>query len=334
MEQNEFVKILQKYKRGEATPEEKQLVDTWYQAMGKEDNSEHLPDESELFAQMNPVVQKHIRRGKQRHIRPWYAVGIAASLLMAVASYFILSNGFLPFHPSASKEDSQADSWKSIVNNGEVSQRITLGDGSVVLLEPRGQLKYPALFGSAKRVVYLEGQAFFEISHDATRPFFVHANEVTTKVLGTSFMIKALPGDPEITVSVRTGKVSVFTRSDSSDVQPQDNFILTPNQRIIYDRREERISRAIVEVPVPLLSDEELKRIKFEEASVSEIFKTIERVYGIDLVFDEHKFSACELTTTITEDGLYKKLDIICRAVGGEYRVEGNRIVIDGAGCK
>lgn len=333
MEQKEFIKILQKYREGKATPEEQQLIDGWYLAMGKEESNEDLPDEPELIAHIEPIIQDHIQRGKQRRMRRWYPVGIAASLLFAIASYFIVNNTFSPANWSSSREKIQYSSWKVIINNGETVQRIALADSSVVFLEPKSQLKYPVLFSNAERVVRLEGQAFFEVSHDVKRPFFVYANEVTTKVLGTSFMVKALPGDQEITVAVRTGRVSVFTKKDSADIRQQSDFILTPNQQVVYDRKEEKISRTIVAVPVPLLSDKELKK-KFEEASVSEIFKAIERMYGIDLVFDEEKLSACELSTTITDDGLYKKLEIICRAVGGEYRLDGNKIVIDGAGCK
>ncbi len=334
MEQKEFIKILQRYRQGRATPAEKRLVDAWYLAMGKEDIGEHLPDESELLAHFEPIIENHIRKRKQRHIRPWHTVGIAASLLFAIVSYFFLSNRFAPKNWTSPEKEIQSVSWNQIENNSGIIQRILLCDSSVVLLEPKSQLRYPTLFPSSERAVYLEGQAFFEVSHDAQRPFFVYANEVTTKVLGTSFMIKALPGDQEITVAVRTGRVSVFTKNESANTRQQGNIILTPNQQIVYDRAEEKISRMIVDSPLPLVSDEEIKHIKFEAASVSEIFKAIEWVYGIDLVFDEEKFSACELSTTITEDGLYKKLDIICQAVGSEYKLEGNQILIVGTGCK
>ena len=334
MDQKEFIKVLQKYRQGIATPEERKLVDDWDLALDKEDISEHLPDESEMLAHVEPIIQRHMAKGKERHIMTRYSVGIAASLLLAIVSYFIVDNSFLHDNSTASENKASAATWEEIANDTKATQRIVLRDGSVVLLEPNSQLKYPTLFSSSERTVHLEGQAFFEVSHDSNHPFFVYANEVTTKVLGTSFMVKALPGDREITVAVRTGKVSVFTKKDSADLRQQSNFILTPNQQVVYDRKEEKISRTIVDVPVPLLSDKDLKGIKFEEASVSEIFKAMERMYRIDLIFDEEKFSTCILTTTIADDGLYKKLDIICRAVGGEYKIKENRIVIDGVGCK
>ena len=94
---------------------------------------------------------------------------------------------------------------------------MTLHDGSTVILEPGGEVRYNEKFLNT-REVYLSGDAFFEVTKDASRPFLVYANEITTKVLGTSFRIKAKQGEKEIVVAVKTGKVSVMANSVSNDV--------------------------------------------------------------------------------------------------------------------
>ena len=94
---------------------------------------------------------------------------------------------------------------------------MTLQDGSTVILEPGGEFRYNEKFLNP-REVYLSGDAFFEVTKDASRPFLVYANEITTKVLGTSFRIKANQGEKEIVVAVKTGKVSVMANSVSNDV--------------------------------------------------------------------------------------------------------------------
>ena len=67
--------------------------------------------------------------------------------------------------------------------------------------------------------------------------------------------------------------------------------------------------------------------------SPEEIFEAIEKVYGLDIVFDEAKFSSCTLTTSISDGGLFNRLDIICGAINATYSVKENQIVIEGTGC-
>jgi hypothetical protein len=73
--------------------------------------------------------------------------------------------------------------------------------------------------------------------------------------------------------------------------------------------------------------------MRFEEAPVAEIFKALEKAYGVNIEFDELIFSSCELTTVVADEGLYSRLDIICDAIGTSYTLHEDRIVISGTGC-
>jgi ferric-dicitrate binding protein FerR (iron transport regulator) len=153
---------------------------------------------------------------------------------------------------------------------------------------------------------------------------------VTTKVLGTSFIVKAI--EQSITVVVKTGKVSVYANREQEQELARE-IILTPNQQIVFDTKEKEIARSIVKNPQVVISKKELRLLRFEEAPVSDIFKALEKAYGVKIEFDETLFSSCELTTVIAEDGIYKRLDIICDAIGTAYTVQDDRIVINGTGC-
>ena len=225
--------------------------------------------------------------------------------------------------------------WKNFVNTTNLTQVIVLPDSSKVAIEPESKLKFSSLFNKTKREVYLEGEAFFQVTHNAKVPFFVHANEVTTKVLGTSFIIKAIKYEREITVVVKTGKVSVFASpKKEEDSLAVKEIILTPNQQITYDKEEKEISKTLVKKPQAILPVEEVRRMRFEEAPVTEIFKALEKLYGVEIDFDEALFSNCRLTTVISKDDLYGRLDIICNVIGTSYTLHEDRIVIRGAGCK
>ena len=338
MEQNVFQKILRKYLQGDASPEEKRLIDTWYASMGKDADNHGAPEElgSDDFGWANIYghVKKSKRRAKQRRLLSWYPAGIAASLIMVIVSLIFLVNDNSD-DIRWTKTNEPSLTWETFVNTTKSTQVIVLPDSSKVEIEPESKLKFSSAFNKAKREVYLEGEAFFQVTHNATVPFFVHANEVTTKVLGTSFIIKAIEHEREITVVVKTGKVSVFASpKEEEDSLAVKEVILTPNQQITYDKEEKEISKTLVKKPQAILPVEEVRRMRFEEAPVTEIFQALEKLYGVEIDFDETLFSACRLTTVISKGDLYGRLDIICNVVGTSYTLHEDRIVIRSAGCK
>lgn len=74
--------------------------------------------------------------------------------------------------------------------------------------------------------------------------------------------------------------------------------------------------------------------MRFEDASPKAIFEAIEKVYGVQIVFDDSKFSSCRITTSISDGNLFNRLHIICEVMNATYRLEGDKIVIEGAGCQ
>ncbi len=338
MEQNDFQKILRKYLQGEALPEERKMIDAWYASMGKDSDDHGAPEElaSDDFGWANIYghVKKSRRRDNQRKLLSWYPAGIAASLIMVIVSLIFFVNDDSDAI-RRKRVDEPSASWESFVNTTNLTQVIVLPDGSKVAIEPESKLKFSSVFNKTKREVYLEGEAFFQVTHNENVPFFVHANEVTTKVLGTSFIIKAIKHEREITVVVKTGKVSVFASPEKEeDSLAVKEIILTPNQQITYDKKDKEISKTLVKKPQAIIPVEEVRRTRFEEAPVTEIFEALEKLYGVEIDFDEALFSACRLTTVISKDDLYGRLDIICNVIGTSYTLHEDRIVIRSAGCK
>lgn len=347
MEQSDFRSILKRYLQGHASAEEERIIDSWYEAMGKGHHSLlNRDEESALEKRYWTTVAAHIKSTQKivplnslRHLRRrtavWYTIGIAASMLVFIASYLYVIN----YRESrkdmlAVSEEGVSQTWTHLTNTNDVAQRFNLPDGSNIVLEPQSRLRYSSSFNKSKREIYLEGAALFEVYRNEQRPFFVYANEVTTMVLGTSFSVKAFNKDKNITVAVSTGRVSVYTNLEyKAENAKESGIILTPNQQIIYNRNEKTILRRLVEVPQAIIPAEKVKRMRFEEAPVKEIFEAIEKVYGVDIVFDEERFSNCALTTSISDGGIYNRLDIICKAIGAAYTLNENRIVITGTGC-
>jgi transmembrane sensor len=211
---------------------------------------------------------------------------------------------------------------------------ITLNDGSSVLLQKNSRLSYPQIFDAATREVYLEGEALFEVAKNVEQPFFVYANELVTKVLGTSFVVKAYPNQNSVEVLVKTGKVSVYRLAVAKakkniESKELDGVVITPNQQIVYERADAEFKKFIVEKPIELKS----QPYEFKNESVANILKTIQQTYGIVIVFDEAILSNCPLTASLSDEPLYGKLDLICRAIGADYQVIDGQIVINSKGC-
>jgi ferric-dicitrate binding protein FerR (iron transport regulator) len=328
--------LLRKYLAGDATPEETDIVDKWYDSLSPSNDGLRLSDHErkDLRKRYWSFLQEKMRRGERvRRIIRWPgAMAIAACVSLAIAAFVFY------FHPAVKETVPQTAKvvagTHEFSNDSPSDRRIDLPDGSQVTLSPGSSLRYTDTFNNRDRRVQLSGQAFFEIFHNQQKPFYVFANEVVTKVLGTSFSVEAYPDGKDITVSVKSGKVSVYTRGDTdSALAESEKVILTPNQKAVYSRSENKVSRMLVRNPDIVIPQEEAKKIRFEGASASEIFVALEKMYGVEITFDEGKFSNCFLTTSVKGNDLYERIDVICDIIGATYAVEGTTIVISGAGC-
>lgn len=225
------------------------------------------------------------------------------------------------------------------VNDSNIAMLVKLEDGSQINLTPGSRIRYRKDFVGEKREVYLVGEAFFEVSKDPLHPFFVYANELVTKVLGTSFTIRALENSREVTVEVKTGRVSVFSKSDPNVAYKKgsselEGLVLSPNQKIVFKRDEVRMVKTLVEKPEIILDKAQVPYFSFEDTPVSEVFETIEKAYGIEILYDAELLKDCPLTATLENQPLNEKLTIICKAVEATYEILDGQIVIHSSGCK
>ncbi|SOE21025.1 protein of unknown function [Spirosomataceae bacterium TFI 002] len=220
------------------------------------------------------------------------------------------------------------------VNNSSEPLLVELTDGSTILLSPSAKVSYPTKFDESKRQVFLSGEAFFDVIRNPRKPFFVYANEVVTKVLGTSFTIKAEDDDNNVVVSVKTGRVSVFQQNKIDLIDPEEKgLIITPNQQIVFSRKEESLKKSLVNSPILVQDLSFFKERSFEDKPVTEVLKVVEEAYGVHIIYDADQLSNCIITTTLADESLYSKLDVLCKTIGASYKVIDAQIVIQSGGC-
>lgn len=275
--------------------------------------------------------------------QPWFR--LAALLILIVG----ISAGIWALRPSALFSHSQPTiSYHELVNSKILTEIINhsakpmpvkLSDGSLIILKKGSRISYSPSFNGATREVYLSGEGFFEVAKNPEKPFLIYANGLVTKVLGTSFVIKAYPADQDVTVEVMTGRVAVFAQSDprikeKAASRELEGVLLMPNQKIVYVRDEVRLAKSLIDAP-QLISESPAKhRFAFEDTPVPQVFAALEKAYEVDIVYDEQLLANCPLTATLTDQPLFDKLDVICRVIEARYELIDGQIVIYSRGCK
>lgn len=162
--------------------------------------------------------------------------------------------------------------------------RVELPDKSVVWLNAGSTLSYSQNFGNSTRNVYLKGEGYFEVKHDASRPFIVHANQASIEDLGTKFDVKAYPEDEKLDVTLLKGSIQLTTI-----YQPGKALLLKPNQRAIINKEQKDV---IVKRVVAYDAAAWTKgKIIFNNVVFGNIIRRLERDYNVKIIVKDPKLN-------------------------------------------
>lgn len=336
-------KQIQRYLTGQCTPEESQLIESWFEKMS--DPTLELSEEErvEIRLRMFKNIQKNMPLHETTKVVPLRSFSlwkVAASLLFFSALGYWAINSKSDFIKSVGTEfTSEVSDVIEIENVHSYIQDVKLPDGSTVSLQPKSKLSYTQSFNDTKREVTLIGEAFFDVSKDAQRPFYVYGSGVVTKVLGTSFWVIAPEDAKEVQIKVKTGKVSVYKQNPStpsSTKSPSVNgVVLMPNQKVTYFVEDQHWVTSLVDAPLPITKIiAEDVHYKYDDATLQEIIKTLESDYGIEFILENEDAYACHFTGDISDIPLYDKLAILCKSIGLTYELKGTNILLNGKGCQ
>lgn len=231
-----------------------------------------------------------------RRIWPRYSV------VAAVAAAIVLLLLFRPWEAPSEGAGWYPNGFMTETKRGE-TKRFHLADGSSIHLNSESKLEIGTGFGEGSRNVKLEGEAFFQVAKDPSNPFRITSNQLTTTVLGTSFNIRAYPGEGHQMVAVKTGKVKVDAEEGHWFLTPgkqagiengiagettieDDPFAWTENRWVYKNVPLERIVNDLGRrfpkefVLDPAISQEKITA-SFEKESLSEIIQAITLSLGI-----------------------------------------------------
>ena len=297
--------------------------------------------EEEIEGEISALVQR-IRSEKETALTVERPLVSRSVLTWLAAAVVVIVGGFavwLNLPAAGNNETFLKDAKETLfekTNMTTSSQTLTLEDSSIVVLEPGARLRMRSHFDADKREVLLTGTAFFKIRKDVKRPFLVHSKMLITRVLGTSFTVKANNGSGKEIVEVKEGKVSVYKAADfgkSNSTRESYGMVVTSNQKVIFNAREGILLKALSDNPEILPGKADHFQSGYVNTPVTKVLKDLANAYQVDIIFDEKLLAGCPLTATLGDQPLREKLTIICEAIEAQYEILDGKVMIYGKSC-
>ena len=215
--------LLFKFFLGETTNDETDRIAAWLDA----DPEEHQKYMSEVHEKFIVSIMIEPDSVPEADTNLWYRIthsrpvrqtmGIAASLLLVIGGSYLFFS---------SEMDRLAGTRTSIEAPAGQHINIALGDGTTVKLNSKSRITYPALFTGKERRVRLEGEAMFEVAHDASQPFVVETYACDVEVCGTRFNVTADKDVQEFSAALFEGSVAVRNKMNDEEILMEPNTIV------------------------------------------------------------------------------------------------------------
>jgi ferric-dicitrate binding protein FerR (iron transport regulator) len=192
---------------------------------------------------------------------------------------------------------------------------VTLLDGTRITLNADSKLKYPMHFGEETREVFLDGEAYFEVAHDAHKPFVVHTGNVSTTDISTKFDINAFPNEESIIVSLEEGKAEVST--NESGINKED-IILKPAQQLTYNKEEATSKVGRFEFQKAIGWKDNI--LVFDNEPLSKVLVSLERSFGVKFELADRAFAHCIIKANFNNESFWTVAEVLKKATGLTYK--------------
>ena len=296
---DDLAALMDRYRQGKCSPEEKKIIEEWYDTL---QFGPSPPDEEAVDISLDKVFRKlqeseptgwpamqaeggtlHMPPGDQFRILPRDR-SRSYGRVMAAADVVALTIGFYWVHPWSRGQQSGGETGNMLVStvSGEF-KKMVLSDGSIIQLNANSVIQYPKQFsGGSRQAVLLSGEAFFQIAPDPAHPFIVNAGGLRTKVLGTSFNIRSYAKDSNTVISLITGKIQV------SDPNGKTCLSLDPHDMLRYGKASGNIEKGRFDKETEVDAWKQ-RAMNFQDASFDEIAFEIENMYNVPVINRSNK---------------------------------------------
>ncbi|MCE4565858.1 DUF4974 domain-containing protein [Maribellus sp. CM-23] len=261
-------------------------------------------------------------RGKKRRWLYW-TQQIAAILVLAIV--------FASLYQYFTKPGPVAPIYQNVSTTYGMQTSITLADGTKVWLNSDSHLHFPVSFDNMdERRVVLNGEAFFEVTHNPEIPFIVNAGELDVKVLGTSFNVSAYNEYDKLTVALQEGKVSLVQANSDSG---KELLTMKPNQVATFNYGSRSLNVA-EESDLGKYCDWKEGRLAFFGDDIETVVQKLEKWYNVETVIADEAIQQYHFTATFTDETLNQALSLLCSSSGINYKVNAAERKADGSYTK
>ncbi len=265
---------------------------------------------SEL-SQPGGVAQKKSRSYRTR----WR---IAASVIIVIGLGSLIG---LYTNTVRNSNNEMAVNTKTVRSELGKRSKLTLPDGTIVIMNSGTKITYPEKFDPNARSVSLTGEAYFDVVEDSARPFTVVAQGVKTNVLGTTFNVRAYDYYDNVKVSLTSGKV-VMQLPDNAD-----ELILKPGQEAIYDLGANKYKLGEFDREEVLGWQNGV--LHFDNASEEQVISILEHWYNVNIEMVSSTSNDWEnLTAKFDNEPLENVLISLGYTLGFNYEINGRNVKI------
>lgn len=364
--QPQVIELVIKYLAGSASEDERVIVLAW---INESLDNQKLFDELKDYYQLTKVLQNpsgynteegwnrvkakyyqqrylsEIQSKKNKNIFLRYAVPVAAAVVVAFLLGFLFSNQM-----SSKGSSNSATVFNEIKVPLGAKAQVTLSDGTKVWLNAGSKLRYPVNFLQDKREVYLDGEAFFDVTKDKHKLFIVKTTKLNVKVYGTQFNVKSYPEEDLIQTTLVKGSVAIEPLFDSEKkviyLKPNQSATYYKSKRSILKENEVRqapnITQSVPIVskateskesiviapkvnPVPITSWKDTRWVIIGE-DLGQLSIKLERRYNVKISFDSESLKNYKFSGTLAEETFEQVLKIIQLSAPVKYSIDSNHV--------
>jgi ferric-dicitrate binding protein FerR (iron transport regulator) len=282
------------------------------------DNSLSEVNLKHLLDRVHHIIRKNEALKSQKPLQKFIRIYMRAAAILLLP---LLITGGLVY--------SYLGNHGNITTNRRVSSTIyaplgarvsfNLPDGTIGMLNSGSHLSYSLPFAN-DRQVKLEGEAWFEVSHDENHPFKISAGNSTVKVLGTSFNLSAYPAENYVEVVLQQGKV------EFQDNKADEKVAMLPSERLVFQNGN--ISKSVCD-PAKYNAWTEGKLV-FRGDPMAEVARRIERWYNVKIVLADPKLEKYSFRATFQDDSLLEILRFLSMTSPIRYRITPRELMQDG----
>lgn len=289
----------------------------------------------------------HARTRRRLRLFAGIGAGCAAviALIAGVSLYYPNPGGQTVKSSPATKRQQQLS---EVTTRQGSRTNLYLPDGTRVWLNAASRITYAKDFGRATgaREVTLSGEAFFDVTHNAARPFVIHTTRMDIRVLGTSFNVKSYPTEKTTEAVLVHGSIEVDIHTKANKT-----VILKPNEKLVVDnddganvlpRTVVRHSGSLIQhLPVTILKPNYEpttgamietswvnNKLIFQDEPFDELARQMERWYGVSIRFARPELGQLQFTGSFQQETIRQALDALKLTATFNYNLSGNQISI------